>query len=72
MAETSRLLSILKLSSDVAQHVEPLLTSFQALNDGEKEGARLNIAGKIFPLVFGEDASLQSDSTFSDRKETVW
>lgn len=72
MAETTKLLSILQLSSAVAQDAEELLTSFYALNDAEKANAKLETAGKIFPIVFGENAVLQSDANFSDRKQTAW
>lgn len=71
MAHVSRLLSILQLSPENASAVETILRDFDAL-DTEKSNRDLITAEAVFPLVFGQDASIRSDPLFSERNNTVW
>ncbi|KAJ5805940.1 FAD-binding type 2 [Penicillium pulvis] len=72
MAHVARLLSILQLSHEPASAVETILQEFDALNDAEKSDRGLITAEAVFPLVFGQDASIRSDPLFSERNNTVW
>ncbi|KAJ5698965.1 FAD-binding type 2 [Penicillium macrosclerotiorum] len=66
------LLSILQLTPEKVAAVEPILSQFHALKDCEKNDRRLATTETVFPLVFGEDASVRTDPHFSERNNTVW
>lgn len=71
MAKISNLLAILQLPGE-ATNVRSVLGEFLALSDADKASCRISTAEKLFPLVFGNDATLQSEANYSKQKETTW
>jgi hypothetical protein len=57
---------------ETAQDVKLLLSDFDTLTGAEQANRRLSTAEKIFPLAFGEDASVSTDTEFLERNSTTW
>jgi hypothetical protein len=71
MADISILLDTLRVL-DTTINVETIITEFHALSEADKDDRRLSTAKKIFPLIFGDNASVQGDIDFSERTKTTW
>lgn len=69
--DLSGLLEVLGPPSET-RYFRTYLSEFAALSDTEKDNRRLNVADLVFPLVFGEDAIINTSPTFSQFSETTW
>lgn len=52
--------------------LSPVMEEFLHLPQANKDDLPSSRAETLFPLVFGEDASIQTDPTFTHRSMTTW
>lgn len=62
----------LHLSPELSQKFKAFLSGFGASPDIDRGCYNLNAVETIFPLVFGENATIKTFSNFAELNETTW
>ena len=56
----------------LSEEAQELLSQFSDLTETQKVAARTGVIAKVFPLVFGEDAAIESSSRFEQLRKSSW
>lgn len=72
MRSLSNILEILCLTSEQTRKFQACLSEFDALADTDKDDHRLSTAETLFPVVFGENVAIETDSRYIEFSETTW
>jgi hypothetical protein len=68
----SSILELVNIPSNNRKDAEALLNNFVALKEDEKKNTRSATIQKLFPLVFGENASVENSPNFEELKKSPW
>jgi len=68
----SSILDLVDIPSNNRKDAEALLNIFITLKEDEKKNTRSATIQKLFPLVFGENASVETSPNFEELKKSPW
>lgn len=66
------ILEIVAVAADARPEAEACLSAFAALSEDDQEATRSTTIAKLFPLVFGDIAAVESSENFQELKESPW
>jgi hypothetical protein len=68
----SSILELVDIPSNNRKDAEALLNNFVTLKEEQKKNTRSAAIQRLFPLVFGENASVETSSNFEELKKSPW
>jgi hypothetical protein len=68
----SSILELVDVPSNNRKDAEALLNNFVALKEDEKKNTRSAAIQRLFPLVFEENASVETSPNFEELRKSPW